>query len=289
MNFLGHLFSEGMASIKEKELDLIKYLEEFRRRPSKVSAELFYYTLTTPAWKKIQKVLFEWFDIYSELGSSELTTYDELKHLVTSIRQEDDQRLVDICRVFFKLRSHDRELLQTDRTKVLRMLASNASSKSLICQMFVSLMDDNPIGVFKFAQLAFNKNVINATLSVLTSMSKKDIGHLRNKMKEAHESGIYHCGCNGGKMNQLRRMSRAASKQTLEDEECEVVEIIVELEKLLNLLHASNKDLTAIYELHLRAKRPDFARHFYMKFKSSIHMEKEEALESLNALETLID
>lgn len=71
----------GRMSITEKELDLIKYLEEFRLRPSKVSAELFYFTLTTPVWTNIQKVLFEWFDIYSELGSSELTTYDELRHL----------------------------------------------------------------------------------------------------------------------------------------------------------------------------------------------------------------
>jgi len=269
-------------SIKEKELGLIKYLEEFRLRPSKVSAELFYYTLTTPTWNKIQKVLFEWFDIYSELGSSELTTYDELKHLVTSIRQEDDQRLVDICRVFYKLRSHNRELLETDRTKVLRMLASNASSKSLICQMFVSLMDDNLMGIFKFAQLAFNKNVINTTLSVLTSMSKKDIGHLRNKMKEGHVSGIYHCGCNTGKVSQqFRRMGRSASKQVLDDEECEVVGIILELERLLTLLHSSTKDLTPIYELHLRAKRPDFARHFFMKFKNSIHVEEEEDVETL--------
>ena len=70
-----------MSSIKDNEKYLIKYLEEFRLRPSKVSAELFYFTLTTPVWTNIQKVLFEWFDIYSELGSSELTTYDELRHL----------------------------------------------------------------------------------------------------------------------------------------------------------------------------------------------------------------
>ena len=70
-----------MSSIKDNEKYLIKYLEEFRLRPSKVSAELFYFTLTTPVWANIQKVLFEWFDIYSELGSSELTTYDELRHL----------------------------------------------------------------------------------------------------------------------------------------------------------------------------------------------------------------
>jgi len=267
-------------SLTECEVDLLKYLREFRLRPSKVSAELFYFTLTTNEWKSIQKTLFEWFDIYSELGDSSLSNYQELLELVTSIRQDDEQRLVEVCRIFYMVKSHDRELLDTDRGRVMRRLASNASPKSLICQMFISLMDDNLIGIFKYAQLAFDKNVSHITLSILASLQKKDIAHFRNKLKEGHDDGVYHCGCNTGKVSQhLRRMSLLAHKMTFGDEDedkCEVVDIISELENVLDIMQSSSRqlDLTAVYDIHLTSKREDFSRHFYMKHRKSILYEQ---------------
>ena len=98
--FSGYEITTAMEAVQENEKGLLRKLEEFRVRPSKVTAELFYYALTTPVWQDIQRNLFVWFDVYSEIEASDWTTYGELKQLVTNVRQEDDARVVDTCRCF---------------------------------------------------------------------------------------------------------------------------------------------------------------------------------------------
>ena len=263
--------------LKEDEKQFLKKLEEFRQRPSKVSAELFYYTLTTPAWQKIQSVLFEWFDIYSEIDSSDLTTFDELRHLATSVRQEDNQRVVDICRVFQMLRIHNQELWQTDHRRVVTMLVSHHSPKSLICQMFICLMDNDLRGILKCGRQAFDKNMMNTTLSILASLPRADISKLRDKMREGHENGENLCDCKSRRPS-LEQFSCVRVKNNGNHDsvnrKCGITCVIKELEELLLLMRSSKKDKTNLYKFHLRASRPDFSRHFLIKFKDLIDLDE---------------
>ena len=64
--------------------------------------------------------------------------------------------------------------------------------------------------------------------------------------------------------------SRGGGEKT--ERKCEVAEMILTLERLIETLRGSKKDKTVLYRLHMNAKRPDFARHFKLKFDDSIHL-----------------
>ena len=268
-----HIFSLVME-IKGNEKILMKYLNEFREKPSKVSAELFYYSRTTATWQAFESVLFNWLDIYSELGSSEYTNFNELCLLATNVQPVDELHNAETCRVFNDLRTHNRDFIESDKEAVMKMLAINPSPKGLLCQTFISLMEDNVIDIYKYFALALGENVIDVTRSILSSFSKKDLNLLKNKFIEGHTRSVYACSCNPNKVTQhLRRMVVRMNINWLIGgrlTSCKVLDVIAELESLLKMLSSCKADLSPIHELHLNAQRYDLARHFYMEFKGNI-------------------
>lgn len=267
-------------NIKENEKILLKYIHEFREKPSKVSAELFYYSRTTETWKMMEKVLFNWLDIYSELGSSDITTFSELCQLTTNIQPPDEDNAAETCRIFYLLRTHNKDFTESDKSKVMEMLSINPSPKSLLCQTFISLMEDNLMDIYKYFQLAVGENVINITRSILSSLSKKDLNLLKDKFVEGHTKSVYACSCNPSRVTQhLRKMCMRMHVNWMLGTRltsCKILDLIDELENLLKILSTCSQDLSPIHDLHLKAKRNDLARHFFMKFQSLIPIQQTE-------------
>ena len=262
-------------AFEENEKALMKYIYEFRLKPSKVSAELFYFSRTNASWKAMEKLLFNWLDIYSELGCSDVTTFVELRALVENIRPPDEQYSAETSSIFYSLRTHDKELMDENKETLMHKLSVNNSPKSLICQTFISLRDENLIDVFKYFKQAIEDDAIDMTRSVLTSLSKKDLLLLKTKFSDGHTRSLFDCTCNPGKISQhVRKMTMRLHVSWMVGgklPQCKVLNIITELENLLKMLSSCAKDLSAIHELHLAAERHDLARHFSTKFKNSIH------------------
>jgi hypothetical protein len=261
----------------EYEEALRKYIEEYRVKPSKVAAKLFLYSITNYSYFScLETILYNWLDFYSEIDCSTVTTFYEVYDIMKSIRLLDEENVVETCRVFYLLRTKQKKLLG-DTGCVMNMLSRNPSPKSLICQTFVSLISGSIIDLQKYFELALQENVVMITRSILLSFPIKYLTHLKNKLTEGHARSIYKCTCNSGKVKQQWQKIR---KRILKPDwmlgkisSCKVLDSIAELENILRILSLSSLDTTAIYELHLKAKRYNHARHSYQKCKNSMNKE----------------
>lgn len=261
----------------DSEKALLKYLNEFRLRPSKVSAEFFYNSKTRDSWDMIEKTLFLWLDIFSEFDALPETSFKELFNLVKSLRSLDENNTADTSRVFFLLRTHARRLI-VEKSELLEILVVNLSVKSLVCQLFIALMEDNVTNIYKSITLSlYEEDKVKMLRSVLSSLTKNHLMHLRNRLTDGHARADYTCPCHIGKVAQHLKMI-GISLVTGRDEEdespqCEVLLFLDEINSLLEVMD-SPQFYTKAHELHKIADRQEFARHFEMKNKKQLAKEK---------------
>eukprot|EP00493_Phyllostaurus_siculus_P001428 UN01436 len=126
--------------VEESERSLLQHMQEFRKRPSKVSAEFFYHSRTKDSWKLMERVLYTWLDIYSELDSFAGTNFEELLKLVRNIRAQDAD--AETLRVFYLLRTRTRDILD-HKTDILDTLSRAVTPKGVICRIYIAILDGN--------------------------------------------------------------------------------------------------------------------------------------------------
>lgn len=223
--------------VEENERTLLKHLEEFRKRPSKVSAEFFYHSRTNASWKLMEKILYTWLDIYSELDSFEGTNFDELLKLVRNIRAQDTD--AETLRIFYLLRTSTRDILD-NKSDMLESLSKVTSTKGVICRIYISILDGHLETMYDDVTLLMEEDNIAMTRSILCSLPSNHLTYLRNKLNESHTRTQYQCPCKMTKVQRLRKIGRAGVQEVRS--KCKIVNFTEELNLLVDALSSSSHD-----------------------------------------------